>query len=369
MRALVLGDNESITSKVQEVLLRTVFDCPSSHVMRLDLAENGLAQCRPELVAVGLSPDPQRAIVVMGKIRGATRAHIIAVGPAQDPKLILRTLREGADEFLDEAELENELGLTVSRLATMKTGGKPGRIFGVLAPSGGSGSSTIAVNLATALAKQHQSSALLDLKLGTDDIPSLLNLKPIHSLTDLCQNLERLDRSMFEQLFIRHASGVHLLAAPSAFADIARVTRQGVRQALMMSSAVFPYVVVDLDRTFREEQLEVIQQADELLLVLRLEVTSVRNTARTLEHLGQYGVGNDRLRLVANRYGQSKELPIAAAEEALGMKVHFFIPDDPSNVLRANNKGVPVILDRPWASVSRKIKAMATSLNGLHEDR
>ena len=367
MRAIILGENESINLKVRGVLLRAVFDCPASHVMRLDLAEKGVAENRPELVVLSLSPDAPRSLEVLRRIRGATRAHIVAIGPAMDPKLILRTLREGANEFLDEAELEAELSQSAARFATMRSDAKPGRILAVLAPSGGSGSSTIAVNLATALAKKHQSAALVDLKLGTDDLPSLLNLKPIHNLADLCQNLDRLDRSMFEQLFVRHASGVHLLAAPSSLADCARVTPNGVRQALAMATSVFPYVVIDLDRTFHEEQLEALRQADEILLLFRLEVTSVRNTARTLEYLNQSSVVG-RIRLVANRYGQSKELSVSTAEEALGMKVHFLIPDDPSSVLRANNKGVPVVLDRPWAGVSRKINGLARSLNGWHHE-
>lgn len=368
MRALVLGENESTTLRTREILLGAAFDCPAAHVLHLDSADKGLVQTRPDLIVVCLSPDPQRGIKTLAKIRASSRAHIVAVGPGDDPKLILSTLRNGANEFIDEAELDTDLSVSLSRFATTKSDVKPGRILAVLAPSGGSGSSTIAVNLATALAKKHQSAALLDLKLGTDDVTSLLNLKPIHSLADLCQNLERLDRSMFEQLFIRHPSGVQLLAAPSTLADCERVTPRGVRQALIMATAVFPYVVIDLDRTFHEEQIEAMQQADELLVLFRLEVTSVRNTARAMERLNQAGIIQGRIRLVANRYGQSNELSIATAEQAIGMKVQFFIPDAPRNVLRANNKGVPVVLDRPWSNVARKIRSMALSLNGTHYD-
>src|SRR5262245_16863701 len=367
MRALVLGENESIALKAREMLLRAAYDCPVTNVMRLDAADKGLVQSRPELIVLCLSPDPRRSLEALVDLRAISRTHIVAVGPANDPKLILDTLRNGANEFIDETAIESDLCVSVSRFASIRSDSEPGRILGVLAPSGGSGSSTIAVNLAAALTKQHKSAALLDLKLGTDDIPSLLNLKPIHSLADLCQNLERLDRSMFEQLFIRHPSGVQLLAAPGSLADCARVTAKGVRQALFMAGRVFPYIVIDLDRTFGEEQIEAIQQLDELLLPFRLEVTCVRNTARVIERLNQGGMLHGRILLIANRYGQSKELSVSAAEQAIGMKVHFFIPDDPTNVLRANNKGVPVVLDRPWSKVSRKIRSMASSLNG-HQD-
>src|SRR5262249_25241492 len=106
----------------------------------------------------------------------------------------------------------------------------------------------------------------------------------------------------------------------------------------------------------------------EILVLTRLEVASVRSTARLLERLNQLNTVHGRIRLVANRYGQSNELSVNAAEQAIGMKVQFFIPDDPGKVLRANNKGVPVVLDRPWSRVSRRINSMAKSLNGWRDD-
>src|SRR5260370_1015368 len=106
-----------------------------------------------------------------------------------------------------------------------------GRVVAVLAPSGGSGSSTLAVNVATVFAKQHQSALLVDLKLEAGDLAALLDLKPTHTLAELCQNAAQMDRVMFEHSLARHPSGVQLLAPPRTLADIQCVTPEGVRQA------------------------------------------------------------------------------------------------------------------------------------------
>jgi pilus assembly protein CpaE len=241
---------------------------------------------------------------------------------------------------------------------------KRGRLFALLSSSGGCGSSTLAVNLATALAKKHEHALLLDLKLGVGDLPSLLDLKPVHSLADLCKNLQRLDRSMFEQVLVQHSSGVQLLAAPTTQADCSQVTAKGVWHALTIAATMFPYIVADLDHSFHEEQTLVLKNADVVLVILRLEVACVRNAGRTLDSLDRIGVSADRIRLVVNRFGQSKELPLASAEQALGMKVHHSIPDDPKTILRANNSGIPAVLQRPWVGVSRRMTEIATSLNG-----
>src|SRR5439155_16536156 len=122
-------------------------------------------------------------------------------------------------------------------------------VIAVLAPSGGSGSSTLSANVATVLAKVHKSALLVDLKLEAGDLAALLDLKPAHTLADLCLNARRVDRVMFEHSLARHASGVHLLAPPSALADLAHVTPEGVRQVRALGRALFPYVLLALDHS------------------------------------------------------------------------------------------------------------------------
>jgi pilus assembly protein CpaE len=70
---------------------------------------------------------------------------------------------------------------------------------------------------------------------------------------------------------------------------------------------------------------------------------------------------------VVNRYGQPKEVPASKAEEALGVKIAHYIPDDPKTVNRANNNGVPLILEAPSARVSRSVLKLAASVNGQHK--
>ena len=364
MRVFIVSDFEPTTVKAREVLLREGWDCPAAHVLALDLAVQHLANARPEIIIVVLRPDTEYALQVLRQLRSIASAHLLAAGPAES-KLILRALREGANLYLDEAELETELLAAFTRFPTEAgSPSEPGRLISLLAPSGGSGSSTLAVNVATVLAKEHKSCALLDLKLETGDLAALLDLKPAHTLANLCQNAARMDRVMLERSLVRHASGVHLLAPSQNREDIAYIKAEGVRQALTLMRTAFPYVVVDLAPSFREEQTQVLQQADIILLVLRLDIPALLNARRSLDYLERLGVSPDRVRLVANRYGQPKELPAAKAEKALGAKIFHYVPDDPKTINRAANSGVPAVLDAPSARISRSIAQLAASING-----
>src|SRR5262249_55410244 len=156
-----------------------------------------------------------------------------------------------------------------------------------------SGSSTLAANVATVLAKAYQSTLLVDLKLETGDLAALLDLKPTHTLADLCQHAARLDRSMFQRSLVRHQSGVQLVAAPKNFGDIAHVTAEGVQRTLSLGRSQFPYVVVDLDHSFREEQVAALRLADTVVLVMRLDFTALRHARRALEHLDRLGLSGE----------------------------------------------------------------------------
>jgi pilus assembly protein CpaE len=368
MQAFLVTDHDSLGAKVRQVLLRHGHDCPASRVVSLDLATAHLAMERPDLVVVVLAPQPERALGVLADLRSVITSRILAVGPVEDSRLIRKAYQMGATDYIDEMDLETELVSALGRAQAGDSGqADSGHALAVLGPSGGCGASTLAANIATVFAKEHKKALLIDLKLEAGDLAALLDVRPTYTLADLCQNVSRLDRAIFERCLIAHDSGVHLLAPPRNIADSRIITPEGVRQALALGRNLFPYIVIDLDHSFREEQLLTVRQADLVLLVLRLDFTSLRNTQRTLDYLGQVGVSGERIRLVVNRYGQPKEVPPAKAEEALGLKITHYIPDDPKTINRANNNGIPVVLESPSAKVSRCVTQLAQSLNGKHK--
>jgi pilus assembly protein CpaE len=334
----------------------------------VDLAAEQLAQVRPDVVVIALTPNPERALGLIEQVSSLTTARILVVGPSADTRLLLRAMRAGTDDYIGENDIDSELPEAFARLKLPTAGASPAaRTIAILAPNGGSGSSTLAVNIATALAAKQANALLVDLKFRTGDLASLLDIQPAHTLTDLCENVKRLDRVMLERSLARHSSGVHLLAPGRSLADARLVTPEGVAKVLSVGRTVFPYVVLDLDYSFAPEQVQALRQADVILLVIRLDFICLRNGKRAMEQLEQLNIDRDRVRIVVNRYGQAKEVPAGMAEEALGVKIAHYVPEDAKTVNRANNNGVPVVLDSPSAKVARSLMNLAASVNGLHE--
>jgi pilus assembly protein CpaE len=368
MQAYLVCEDEQLGRSIQQVLVRERVECPISSLITFAQAARRLADGPSDLIIAVLPEDPLRsveALELLADVPRGERTVVIAVGPAADAKLVIRALRGVVDDYVDVTEMESELVASLAGWRRKWAVDRPeGRLIAVLAPSGGAGSSTISASLAVLMAKQFGSVALVDMKLETGDLAELLDLKPTYSLADLSKNVDRLDEVLLRRTLVEHASGVHLLASPRALGDVDVVTPEGVRRTIGLTRAMFPSVVVDLDHRFGQEQMDVLRQADVILLVLRLDFTSLKNAARFLDHLDGVGIDMDRVRVVVNKSGQPKEVPLAKAEEALKRKVFLAIPDEPKVVNRANNNGVPVVLDAPSSKVSKCLIKLAQGIQG-----
>jgi pilus assembly protein CpaE len=361
MKTLIVSSSTSDPIALQlRALLHSRMEGNEPSTLSYANFENGALHGHVDLAMLVLCTDVDSGLEVLRRMRRAVDGHVLAVGHANDSKMILRALQDGADYFLNQDELASEFETGMARLR-LKRGNQPspGRLVAVLSASGGTGASTLAANIATVLAKDEQKSALIDLKPGRGDLASLLDLKPQFTIADLCSNAQRLDRTMLERMLVRHASGVHLLGSPQKFQDIRQVTPAGVIEGLRLAKMSFPFVVVDLEDCFHEEQIVALRQADSILLVTRLDFTSLRSCRRILEHLQELDVPPANVRVIVNRHGQPNELPVDEAEDALGQKLTQFIPEDAKTVNGANNIGIPVVSHAPKTRVAQAMVGVA----------
>jgi len=355
---------------MRNVLVRHSYVCDVQDI--IGLSESATVVPRDtDLVVFHISSDHDQSLALLSQLRRVTTGRIIAVGPKEDARLILQTLHDGAEHYLDEGDVEQGLRDTLAKLESLRALSlhEPGRLVCVIKPSGGSGCSTIAANLAVLFAQKHQRCALLDFDLFSDDLTALLNLKPTTTLADLEKYSTKMDRSVYERSLTHHGTGVSLLASSRFPEDLSLISSRCIRETVDWTRAIFTHAVVDVGQPFHELKLEVLRTADNILMVFRLDFTSLRNVKRDVEHLEKNGVSRERIVLVVNRHAQSKELSAAEAEESLGMKVSYHIADDPSTANEANNKGVPLVVDSPRSKIGNGIALLAKGLDMVDDRR
>src|SRR5262249_20331172 len=112
-----------------------------------------------------------RVFDVIDRIRRLSSQPILVVAKATPGQLVLRAMKLAADCFLDEEDVDVELGAVLNRFRGKTTMDAPlGEITGVLPVCGGCGASTVSINLAALLARKHGKCLLLDLNPGRGDL-------------------------------------------------------------------------------------------------------------------------------------------------------------------------------------------------------
>lgn len=333
-------------------------DCVSYEDLPIRLAQTPAA----DLVLVFAAEDTAAALLVTHEA-ARTGAPILAAGPPLETEQILPLTRAGARAYLDQARLREELTPLLDQLS--KTGvvaDQRGRMLGVTAALPGSGATTVATGVAFALAvHQPNRVGLAELGAGPPELALALDLQLTHGVADLEDSWERLDAAMLHSTLVAHPAGVHVLAQKPDLLSAAPLTPSALRQTLLILKAEYDCTVLDLGHP-NAVDIQALALMDAIVLVVRLDVPSLRLTRRYIRRLTEQGVEKDKLRLVANRYGQSRQVGWRQAEEALNAPIMEWIPDDPGALNAALNEGAPLIQTARRANITRCFDRLAAKL-------
>jgi len=271
-------------------------------------------------------------------------AAIFAIGPMTQPQLIVSAMRAGVREYVERPTTTTDLLDAFVRLTASRR--KPGRessrgkVFTLVNAKGGSGATTVAVNLALALQSIHHSTALVDLApLGHCALH--LNLKPAFTVSDAIANLHRLDSKLLESFMARTDRGLQLLAGASTPTAV-EPSASDFARLLDTMVGLFHYIVVDASSRLDSATRLVSNLSEKILLVAHADVASLWSAGRVAQYLGESG-SRDRFALVLNRYRKVTGFDEAETEAAIGAPVLWRIPNQYFAVSTAIDRGVPLV--------------------------
>lgn len=287
---------------------------------------------------------------------------LFAIGSMSQPQTIVSAMRSGAREFIERPTTTTDLLEAFVRLSAAQRKVQReevrGRVFTVVNAKGGSGATTVAVNLALALQSAHGNVALVDMApLGHAALH--MNLKATFTIADAIRNLHRMDSSLLESFTTRHSGGLQLLAGTTVPLAVEPSTAEFARLFDMLV-AHFRYVVVDASMRIDATTRLVSNISQGVLLVAHADVASLWSAAKIQQYLGETG-GRERLHLVLNRFRKIPGFTEADAEAAAGIKLLWKIPNQYFAVSTAIDRGVP-IMQQSHSEMARSFMGLAASL-------
>ncbi len=326
----------------------------------------------PEMAIIGIdAANPETSIgAITAMARDFPSLYLVALSGRSDSELILRTIRAGAHDFLCKPVQESDLKAAAEKAAKLKStrkesAGHGGKILSIFSNKGGNGTTTIAVNLADALARHSgKKIAVVDLVLSHGDVTMFFNVNPSYSIMDLAKNAEKADYEFLHTLLIRHSCGVYVLADPPLVEEAEQISASQVRDVLNTLRSMFDYIIVDTPHQFDERTLTALEMSDIVLLVSLLNLPSLKNTQKCLELFSRIGLRDERVRLLLSRYLPNDEIPKESIEGIMNCPVFFSIPNDYPTVISSVNRGKLLSEIAPDKEVTKSFDQMAKLLEG-----
>lgn len=337
-------------------------------------AAKKIAEIAPDLVVVVLDGDSVPAVkLIQTVVESNPGIAVLPASEGRDSSIILTVIRAGAREFLTLPSEGEQLLETIQRLLNRRiapsgsaetVNDKGPQVIAITGAAGGIGCTTLAVNLATTLAKTSTKEVVLadfDLMLGSLD--ACLDIVPDQTLQGIVQSIDRLDLTLLKRSMTRHASGLYVLPHPVAMEDAAKIDPESLRRVLVLLKAAFPTVIIDTSKGLQTSDFVAFELADLIVIVIQLDLTCLRNTARLLHLFSQFEGLTERVRLVVNRSGSNEsDISLKKAEETLKMSVSWQIPNSTKIVSAARAKGVPIDIVAPGSRLHQSILEIAKGL-------
>ena len=319
----------------------------------------------PQLVIVNLDPAAGENLKRIAHLpRQFPSVSFFVMSQVLDPHLLMEAMHLGIKEFIPLPMSEEKLAAAIDRAAQSYGMGRKARIIHVVPTVGGCGSTTVACNVATALARSHKT-VLLDMDLIRGGVASYFDVRPRYTLADVMDSADKVDKQLLDNALTLHpGSGLAILARPDLPEDSQRVTQSGILRLLGVLGRVFDYVVLDSLMSIDPIYSTIIAAADVNLLTMQLNVPSAKNSERFVGVLRRMGIEASKIRIVVNRYvKKGADIEPEEVERALGLKVSWTVPNDFKNAIAAINYGEPVVLRAPRAEMSVSLIGLAESLH------
>jgi pilus assembly protein CpaE len=313
----------------------------------------------PEALLVDVRSD-RSILSLVGTIKRRYPSMGIAiVTKALDPELMLESMRAGVNEAVSEPLSAESIQAAIGRVVVHQQVPVQSRVYAVIGAKGGVGATTIAVNLAAALARALDDALLVDLNFAAGDAAVFLGVEPRFTIAEALENTHRLDEAFLRSLVVRSRAGLDLLGSSPRIAP-GSIDAGRLRALLDFLTRYYHAVVLDVPR-LDTSLLESLESATGIFVVVNHELPTLRSAHRLVSSLRQrYG---DRVGVVINRSDKNSELGIEDIEKTVTVKIRHVFPNDYRQAVAAINKGQP-LAETKQGRLSESFHAFARELTG-----
>lgn len=349
----------------------------------IDLAR----RLQPHIVLMDINMPDMDGITASQQIaQFAPASQIIMMSVQSEADYLRRSMLAGAVDFLTKPFTSEELSTSIHRVYEMGLTRKPsaptileteegsplaagtraqrpaqeGKLLLIYSPRGGTGCSTLATNLAIAMAQSSSKTvALVDASLQFGDADVLLNLQGAQSIADATKRTGELDSDSLPVMMATHTSGIKVLIAPPSPVDFETIRPEAFKKVLRRLQKSFDYVILDTWSYLDDMVLAAIDLAERILIIMTPEIPSIKGTRQFFEIAEALEFPQDRIDLILNKVYPRDEIRAEQIEHSMKHKIRAQFEFEPQTIRQAINQGSPLITTHPNHPLSQGFLQLA----------
>jgi pilus assembly protein CpaE len=374
---LLISKNSFILEATRTILAKLTF----LHLISKEVTSDNLlaviTKTQPDVILLDFESQ-NHPYDLMDKIKSEKMVcAVIAILPESEMEKSDQVILSGARAFIQYPYQSDILVVTIKRVMDLKVrnqdylikipdteiDNKPRNTFTVFSPKGGTGTTTIATNLAICLHKTLKEDVLLiDGKHQFGHVALYLNLLTGNSIADLLTQAGMLDERMIMQIVIRHISGIHVLPSPNSIIDAQGIRPDNLVKVIQSLQKSFSNIIIDGGNNLNENTVTYMDSSDKILLVLNPDLASMRDVRQFMEISATLSYPKEKVLLILNQTGRKDDVKREEIESILKMKIFGMIPADENLALSSLNEGVPIVLKNPHHPISKAFSEISAEL-------
>ena len=324
-----------------------------------------LREASPDVVLVEMNGESQVPEWLENLPQEMPRTHVLLCSYSREPDFLIRAMQVGIREFLPlpltQGDLEGALSrVRLARKQRMPVDNRQGRIIVVTGHKGGAGTTTVAVNLAQALAESTPGRlALIDLGRPFPDVGTFLDQESNYSIVDLMQNIATLDKSFIQRIMQPYGARLSILHGATDFKEQNSIELESLERIFALLRQMYSFVVIDLSHWLDELFLKVLTESDMVLMLTGLTVPDLRNLKKLWPYTIEWHQDKRKIKLVVNRYDNSSGLQLRDLDNILQHPAFATLPSDYQAMMQCLNQGTPLMGAAPRSKLWHGIKGLA----------
>lgn len=298
--------------------------------------------------------------------------EVLVLGAVNDVATYRSLTQEGVSDYLVSPFTPIQIYQAIESVAIDSSEPPRGRVIAFIGAKGGTGSSTVAHNIAWSLAHIYDDDVVvLDLDLAFGTLGMAFNMESEQGIVDALAQPDRLDEVLLKRYMSMPEDHLMLLSARGALDSDANIDVESFDTLLDLVRKTAPFIVLDLPNLWTTWTQHVLKSSEEIVVTSMLDLACLRDSKNLVDTLTAGRPNDAPIRLVVNHQGafRKSELSTKDFEHAVGSSPDLIIAHDPALFGTATNNGQMIGVENARHKVTEGFNALAQTISGIEPPR